>query len=185
MNCEINWMMGRRIIITIIVFALIMGVLPLLFPPLRNLPAYVGLLLEESPDSLLVPVRGVKPSRLADTWGAARSGGRRHEGIDIFAPKNTPVLSATHGIVLRVGVNELGGNVIMVMGPGGDRHYYAHLERHTDHEAGDWVKPGEVIGYVGNSGNARTTPSHLHYGIYRFRGGAINPYPLLTGKPGR
>lgn len=177
--------MRQRVIIMLLIFALLMGVLPLLFPPLRNLPGYVGLLLEKSPHSLPVPVHGIKPSRLADTWGAARSGGRRHEGIDIFAPKNTPILSATHGIVSRVGWNELGGRVISIMGPGGDRHYYAHLERHTDHKPGDWVKRGEVIGYVGNSGNARTTPAHLHYGIYRFSGGAINPYPLLTGKSAR
>lgn len=174
--------MLRKVIVIIILFAFVFGVLPLLFPPLRGLPRYVQLLLENPGDSLPVPVRGVEPVQLADTWGGPRSGGRRHEGIDIFAPRNTPIVSATHGVVLHAGLNELGGRVITVMGPGGYRHYYAHLERHTEHRAGDWVKRGEVIGYVGNSGNARATPTHLHYGIYRLGGGAINPYPLLAGE---
>lgn len=174
----------RKIIVALLVFVVLIVVLPLLFPPLRQAPRYVGLLMQKPPDSLPVPVQGVKPSRLADTWGAARSGGRRHEGIDIFARRNTPILSASPGIVLRVGINELGGRVIVVMGPGGYRHYYAHLERHSAHTTGDWVEQGEVIGYVGNSGNARTTPPHLHYGIYT-SGGAINPYRLLTGKKRR
>lgn len=174
----------RKIITALLVFAIMIAVLPLLFPPLRQAPRYVDLLLRKPPDWLPVPVQGVKPSGLADTWGAARSGGRRHEGIDIFARRNTPILSVTEGIVMRVGVNDLGGRVIVVMGPGGQRHYYAHLERHSAHTPGDWVEQGEVIGYVGNYGNARSTPPHLHYGIYT-SGGAINPYPLLTARKRR
>ena len=77
------------------------------------------------PSSLPLPLPGV---RFADTWGAARSQGRRHEGVDIFAPRNTPVLSTTRGRVLNVGPNTLGGRTVMVLGPGGARHYYAHLE---------------------------------------------------------
>ncbi len=176
--------LARKIIVTLLAFVILIVVLPLVFPPLRQAPRYVILLMQKPPDSLPVPVQGVRPSALADTWGSARSGGRRHEGIDIFARRNTPILSVSAGIVMRVGGNELGGRVIVVMGPGGHRHYYAHLERHSAHTPGDWVEQGEVIGYVGNSGNARTTPPHLHYGIYT-SGGAINPYPLLTGKKGR
>ncbi|EEF26132.1 conserved hypothetical protein [Ricinus communis] len=133
-----------------------------------------------APAALLVPVAGVKPAQLADTWGGARSGGRRHEGIDIFAKRGTPVLSSTEGIVLRVGTNRLGGQVVWVLGPGGQRHYYAHLERYGDVRAGMRVRTGSILGYVGNTGNAATTPPHLHYGIYT-AGGAINPYPLLKG----
>lgn len=131
-----------------------------------------------APATLPVPVAGVRPAQLADTWGGARSGGRRHEGIDIFARRGTPVLSSTEGIVLRVGTNSLGGQVVWVLGPGGQRHYYAHLDRYGDVLAGMRVARGHVVGYVGNTGNAATTPPHLHYGIYA-AGGAINPYPLL------
>lgn len=130
------------------------------------------------PTALPVPVEGVRPRALRDTWGGARSEGRRHEGIDIFARRDTPVLSTTEGIVTRVGTNRLGGLVVWVTGPGGQRHYYAHLERYADVEAGMRIEAGRVLGYVGDSGNAKGTPPHLHYGIYD-TGGALNPYPLL------
>ena len=136
------------------------------------------------PGSLPVPVDRVSTSALRDSFGDPRSGGRRHEGIDIFAPRNTPVLSATEGYVLGVGSNGLGGNVVTIEGPAGWRHYYAHLERWSDVRAGQWVEPGTILGYVGNSGNAASTPTHLHYGIYPSSGGAINPYPLLARGPG-
>ncbi|NYI02543.1 M23 family metallopeptidase [Cupriavidus plantarum] len=131
-----------------------------------------------APTALPVPVQGVSRQALRDTWGGARSGGRRHEGIDIFATRGRPVLSATEGIVTRTGTNTLGGNVVWVMGPGRQMHYYAHLERHGDVGPGDRVAVGTVLGYVGDTGNARGTPPHLHYGIYA-AGGAINPYPML------
>lgn len=126
-----------------------------------------------------VPVRGVSRTRLRDTWQAARSGARQHEGIDIFAKRGTPVQAATEGIVMRVGESRLGGQVIWVLGPGGQRHYYAHLDRFADLSRGDRVRAGTVLGYVGNTGNAAGTPPHLHYGIYQ-AGGAINPYPVLA-----
>ncbi len=115
---------------------------------------------------------------LTDTWGAARSQGRSHEGIDIFAPRHTPIQSTTQGIVSKVGENNLGGRVVVVVGPGGAGHYYAHLEDYADIAPNDWVNQGEVIGYVGDSGNAKGTPPHVHYGIY-INGSAVNPYPLL------
>ncbi|MGE6480664.1 M23 family metallopeptidase [Psychrobacter namhaensis] len=115
---------------------------------------------------------------LIDTWGAARSQGRSHEGIDIFAPRHTPIQSTTQGIVSKVGENNLGGRVVVVVGPGGAGHYYAHLEDYADIAPNDWVNQGEVIGYVGDSGNAKGTPPHVHYGIY-INGSAVNPYPLL------
>lgn len=129
---------------------------------------------------LIVPVSGVKPNQIADTWGAARSEGRKHQGVDIFAKRGTPVMSTTQGIVYRVGANTLGGKVIWVLGPDSSRHYYAHLDDYALHiEQGDWVEVGEVLGYVGNTGNARSTPPHLHYGIY-LKNGATNPYPFLS-----
>ena len=115
---------------------------------------------------------------LADTWGAARSQGRSHEGIDIFAARGTPIQATTQGIVSKVGEDALGGRVVMIIGPGGAGHYYAHLEDYADISANDWVNTGDTIGYVGDSGNAKGTPPHVHYGIY-INGSAVNPYPLL------
>ena len=115
---------------------------------------------------------------LTDTWGAARSQGRSHEGIDIFAPRGTPIQATTQGIVSKVGDNTLGGRVVFIIGPGGAVHYYAHLEDYADISPNDWVNAGDIIGYVGDSGNAKGTPPHVHYGIY-INGSAVNPYTLL------
>lgn len=133
---------------------------------------------------LPLPVAGVSRQQLTDTWGAARSAGRRHEGVDIMAPRGTPVYSTTVGIVSGLQSNPLGGNVVWILGPSGSWHYYAHLDRHKRGLAvGDMVKAGDLIGYVGNSGNAKYTASHLHYGIYlQGKGrGAVNPFPYLHG----
>jgi murein DD-endopeptidase MepM/ murein hydrolase activator NlpD len=141
-----------------------------------------GSLRDETPPTWLpVPVAGVRASQLHDTWGAARSDGRTHEGIDIMAPRGTPVLSATHGVVSAVQWRELGGNTVSVLGPGGYSHYYAHLASYGRHVAGEWVDVGDTLGYVGNTGNAQGGPTHLHYGIYT-ESGAINPYPFLVAR---
>ncbi|MBQ5946035.1 M23 family metallopeptidase [Massilia sp. ST3] len=152
----------------------------LLEPWLRHMLYAMRLAAMPAPAALAVPVQGVRAKGLRDTWHAARGAGRRHEGIDIFAKRGTPVLSSTEGIVLRVGTNRLGGLVVWVLGPAGQRHYYAHLDGYADVHAGMRVAPGRVLGYVGDSGNAKGTPPHLHYGIYA-AGGALNPYPLLRG----
>ena len=120
---------------------------------------------------------------LVDTWGGARSQGRKHEGIDIFAPRGTPIQATTQGIVSKVGEDALGGRVVVIVGPGGAGHYYAHLEDYADIAPNDWVNSGDIIGYVGDSGNAKGTPTHVHYGIY-INGSAVNPYALLQ-KPDR
>lgn len=134
------------------------------------------------PAFLIMPVEGVSAAALRNSWHAPRdAGARRHEGLDIFAPRGRPVRATTEGIVLNVGTNRLGGNVVWVLGPGGQRHYYAHLDRFGDVRRGQRVFAGNVLGYVGTTGNARGTPPHLHYGIYTSRG-AINPYPLLTAR---
>lgn len=137
----------------------------------------LSLMQQELPteNSLLSPLPG---QHLTDTWGAARSQGRSHEGIDIFADRGTPIQATTQGIVRRVGHNNLGGRVVVIVGPGGAGHYYAHLEDYADIEPNDWVDVGDTIGYVGDSGNAKGTPPHVHYGIY-INGQAVNPYPLL------
>jgi peptidoglycan LD-endopeptidase LytH len=132
-----------------------------------------------APATLAMPVTGLTQRALTDTWHAARPPNRRHEGIDIFAKKGTPVVAATEGLVISRGENRLGGNVVWVLGPAGHRHYYAHLDQPSHVETGQCVQAGTVLGYVGNTGNARTTPPHLHYGVYTATG-AINPYPLLA-----
>ena len=76
------------------------------------------------------------------------------------------MLSTTRGIVTRVGTNNLGGQTVWILGPGLERHYYAHLNRYGVFRAGDRVEAGEIIGYTGNTGNAHGGPVHLHYGIY-------------------
>lgn len=136
------------------------------------------LLSAEPPATLPVPVEGVAPQDLSDTWGHARSGGRSHEGIDIFAARRTPVRSTTPGIVARRGENPLGGRTVTVLGPGGWRHYYAHLQAYGGYAEGERVERGAVIGFVGTSGNAPPGAPHLHYTIYT-REGPRNPYPLL------
>lgn len=132
-----------------------------------------------APSVLDMPVAGVKPRDIRDTWHAARPPARRHEGIDIFARRGTPVLASTEGIVFKRELNRLGGNAVWLYGPGRQYHYYAHLDSYAGAGPGERVQAGALLGYVGNTGNAKTTPPHLHYGIYTVTG-AINPYPLLA-----
>jgi peptidoglycan LD-endopeptidase LytH len=171
-------MTWRRVFGRLLGLALLFVFLVLAYPYLRNLAKVVELFREPPPTSLPVPVEGVAPTDLVNTWGARRSEGRSHEGIDIFAPRGTPVVSATRGVVMRKGWNRLGGKTVSVLGPGGWSHYYAHLDEWDAPAVGDWVEAGTVLGYVGDTGNAKGTPTHLHYGIYE-SGGARNPYPLL------
>lgn len=168
----------RSLIRTVILATLLIALFALIGPFIENALYAMRLASMPVPASIPVPVQGVRPGALRDTWHAARGSSRKHEGIDIFAARGTPVQSATEGIVMRVGENRLGGQVVWVFGPGGQRHYYAHLDRFSDVRAGMRVEAGRVLGYVGNTGNAITTPLHLHYGIYD-TGGALNPYPLL------
>jgi len=132
---------------------------------------------------LLTPVYGVRVSQIDDTWGAPRSGGRTHEGTDIFAPTGTPTFSMTKGYVTQLGWGELGGWYVFVTGPGGLRYYYAHFDRLPEGlRVGSPVTTDTVVGFVGATGNAEGTPPHLHMGIYKRGEGAINPYPLLVDR---
>ena len=132
----------------------------------EQLAVYQALLPNEPETRLLIPVAGVRVAQVANTWGAARDGGRSHEGQDIFAPRGTPVYAATPGYVYRIDTRERGGRVVWIAGAGGRRYYYAHLEDWADIEEGMVVSADTVLGFVGNSGNAITTPPHLHFGIY-------------------
>ena len=169
----------RKIVKAAVAIVVVAGVLMILEPLLRRLIFVARLSSMPAPSSLPVPVDGVRPNQIADTWGDSRSGGRTHQGVDIFAPRGTPVRSATDGLVLRVGSNRLGGHITAVLGPGHYVHYYAHLDHFGVFEAGDIVRQGDILGYVGNTGNAKGTPFHLHYGLYTPTRGAINPWPLL------
>lgn len=129
-----------------------------------------------------MPVDGVRVRDIADTWGSARSEGRRHEGQDIFAERGTPVRPSARGYVVRVGENRLGGNIVFVLGAGARGYYYAHLDAHgPDAVIGRLVSPESVIGYVGNTGNAERTSPHLHLGVYE-DGQPRNPLPLLSDR---
>jgi murein DD-endopeptidase MepM/ murein hydrolase activator NlpD len=141
----------------------------------------------DAPAVYRIPVEGVRAAGLRDSWHAPRPGGRRHEGIDIFARRGTPVVATAPGRVIKVGHNRLGGNVVTVAGAGAQLYYYAHLERFAAVEVGDKVRAGTVLGYVGNTGNAAGTPPHLHFGVYPLRNAlrAVNPYPLLAAHTGR
>ncbi|MDE2762903.1 MAG: M23 family metallopeptidase [Gemmatimonadota bacterium] len=124
------------------------------------------------------PVEGRGMSAILSVFGAARDGGRReHHGVDIFAPRGTPVLAATDGRVRRVRETPRGGKVVWIREPVHEASlYYAHLDsQHVS--SGQLVERGDTIGFVGNTGNARTTPPHLHFGLYRR--GPIDPWPFL------
>lgn len=117
-------------------------------------------------------------------FGVARDAGRRkHEGIDVFAPRGTPVLSATPGRVTRVGETPRGGKQVWVRHDGRS-FYYAHLDSIAV-TSGETVAPGQTLGTVGNTGNARTTPPHLHFGVYKRGRGAIDPLPLVGRGPSK
>lgn len=170
--------------IRLIVVAAVAAVLAYLaWPWLKNVMYLGELIAEEPPRTLPLPVQGVSMRAVRDTFGAPRPGDRAHRGVDIFAPRGTPVVSTTRGIVARIGENSWGGTVVWVLGPGGDRHYYAHLNSVAAIKTGQRLVPGDVLGTVGTTGNARGTPPHLHYGVYRRASGAINPFPLLADKP--
>ena len=132
-----------------------------------------------APAALPVPVEGVAAGAISDSWHAPRGGGRKHEGVDIFAARGTPVVSPVNGLVTMVGADRLGGNVVRVLGPGRQIHYFAHLDRVAPVRRWQVVSAGDVLGFVGNTGNARGGSPHLHYGISTVADGAINPYPLL------
>jgi murein DD-endopeptidase MepM/ murein hydrolase activator NlpD len=127
--------------------------------------------------SLPFPVEGLTAAAVQSEFGAARDAGRReHQGIDIFAARNTPVVAVVDGVA-QADTNPLGGNVVWLRDGGEQRSfYYAHLTR-AAFEGTASVRTGDIVGYIGNTGNARTTPPHLHFGIYQR--GAIDPLPFL------
>lgn len=137
---------------------------------------------------LIVPVADVKPEQLIDTFDDARAEGRVHDAIDIPAPAGTPVLAATEGKILKLFQGERGGTTIYQLSPDEKTvYYYAHLQRYADGlTEGSYVRQGDVIAYVGDTGNAGAGNYHLHFSIAAvsdpkryWEGTYINPYPLL------
>ncbi len=120
--------------------------------------------------TIVCPVEGM--SAYGDTWGAPRSGGRRHQGVDMLAPTGTPLLAVISGLVFH-NSNRLGGTTISLLGDNGNRYYYAHLSDYEGEEG--WVETGAVIGYIGDTGNAVGIP-HLHFEIRPGGGVPVNPY---------
>ena len=142
--------------------------------------------------NLIIPVAGVRPEQLIDTFEDARSEGRLHDAIDIPAAAETPVLAATDGKILKLFQSERGGITIYQLDPNQELvFYYAHLSRYADGlTEGSMVRQGEVIAYVGDTGNAGTGNYHLHFSIAvvsdpkrYWEGTNINPYPLLQNRP--
>jgi peptidoglycan LD-endopeptidase LytH len=139
--------------------------------------------------NLSIPVEGVKPGALMDTFNDARAAGRRHDAIDIMAPRGTEVLAADDGTIAKLFTSKAGGLTIYQFDPAQTfSYYYAHLDRYApglaEHQP---VKRGQLIGYVGSTGNAAENAPHLHFAIARlgtdrawWRGDSINPYPLLA-----
>ncbi|HZH29163.1 MAG TPA: peptidoglycan DD-metalloendopeptidase family protein [Pyrinomonadaceae bacterium] len=139
--------------------------------------------------NLLIPVAGVRPEQLQDTYTQSRSEGRTHNAIDIMAARNTPVLAAADGRIIKLFQSERGGITLYQLGTDNRTvYYYAHLERYADGVAENrFARRGELLGYVGDSGNAGRDNCHLHFSVWlvtdpkRFWDGEnLNPYPLLT-----
>jgi murein DD-endopeptidase MepM/ murein hydrolase activator NlpD len=143
-----------------------------------------------TPGSLAIPVAGVAASQLQDTFDDVRGGGERaHEALDIMAPRGTPVLAAGDGKVEKLFTSVPGGLTLYQFDPSGrDAYYYAHLDRYAPGMAeGRQLKRGDLIGYVGSTGNASEDAPHLHFAIFVlgpekrwWQGTAIDPYPLLA-----
>jgi murein DD-endopeptidase MepM/ murein hydrolase activator NlpD/SH3-like domain-containing protein len=129
---------------------------------------------------LAFPVEGRGMRAIQSVFGDPREAGRRaHHGVDIFARRGTPVLAASAGTVNRVDVTNLGGKVVWVRDPIRNANiYFAHLDSQNVRN-GDRVEIGDTLGFVGNTGNARTTPPHLHFGVYRRGEGPVDPAPFL------
>jgi murein DD-endopeptidase MepM/ murein hydrolase activator NlpD len=156
-------------------------------PQAQGLPGDTGSALASM--RLLIPVEGIAPDKLQDTFKDSRSEGRVHDAIDIIAPRGTPVLAATDGRIVKL-FNSVKGGITFYQLAAADEHYvlyYGHLERYADGLAeGHVARRGETLAYVGDTGNATPGNTHLHFQIYRvadpkhfWNGENLNPYPLL------
>jgi peptidoglycan LD-endopeptidase LytH len=164
----------------------LLGVGSLVWAPHQDGPVEWPAVLAQRP--LWVPVEGVGVNKLKDSFGAPRSGGRTHKGIDIFAPQGTTVRAAAAGTIVGLHLAGKGGIAVYQLDATGKYvYYYAHLNGYaSDLKKGMKVEQGRLIGYVGSTGNAEKAPPHLHFQIQHviagqswWRGPALNPYPAL------
>jgi len=147
-----------------------------------------GRALTNFPRHLVMPVRGASISNMRDTFDETRGTNRKHEATDILAPRGTPVVAADDGVIKKLFLSKPGGLTIYQFDPTEQyAYYYAHLDRYAEgiHE-GTKVHRGDVIAYVGSTGNASPNEPHLHFGIFVlgpekrwWEGTPINPYPIL------
>jgi len=136
----------------------------------------LGVPLDVTP-GFICPVSGF--SSWTDTWGAPRSGGRTHKGIDMMGRQGTPLIAVGDGIIERR-FGALGGNIVWLFADHGSSYFYAHLDTFAEGvDSGDWVTRGTVIGYMGDTGNPAPGAYHLHFGIYPGGITAVNPYPTI------
>lgn len=135
-----------------------------------------------SPGNFHCPIDG--PNSFTDSWGAPRSGGRRHQGVDIYASHGARVVSVVEGTILRMSRSSLGGISLYLRGGDGSEYFYAHLAGYASISPGQRVSAGQLVAYNGNSGNARGGPAHLHFEIHPGGGAAINPYPTVRAACG-
>jgi peptidoglycan LD-endopeptidase LytH len=142
---------------------------------------------------LTMPLDGVKQSDILDTFNQGRSGGRRHEATDIMAPRGARIRAIGDGTIKKLFLSKAGGNTIYEFDPQGVYcYYYAHLDRYAEGlKEGMTVKKGDLIGYVGSTGDADAKAPHLHFAIFRlgpdkkwWQGEAVNPYPVLSALAG-
>lgn len=146
---------------------------------------------ESGPRSLIIPVQGVRAADLRDSFAETR-GGHRHEAIDIMAPRGTPVLAADEGYVVKLFLSKPGGITVYQFDDSRTYcYYYAHLDRYAPNlKEGLLLRKGDVLGYVGSTGDASAAAPHLHFAIFElgpekrwWEGTAINPYAILSAPP--
>lgn len=142
-----------------------------------------------APSGVLLPVSGIRPEQLSDTYNDLRGGTRIHEALDIMAARGTPVMAAVDGTVAKLFISDAGGLTVYEFDATSTHaYYYAHLDRYAPGlREGQALRQGEVIGYVGSTGNASPDAPHLHFAIFLlgpekqwWKGTPVNPYPLLT-----
>jgi len=128
------------------------------------------------------PVAG--GASFTDDWGGPRPGGRTHQGIDLFAATGTPIVAVGDGVLFKVGWNAVGGWRFWLRDRWGNEFYYAHLSAYAPAaREGAVVRAGTVLGFVGNTGDARTTPPHVHFEIHPAGGNAVPPFPYVSSWP--
>jgi murein DD-endopeptidase MepM/ murein hydrolase activator NlpD len=154
-------------------------------PKPESLPDAIALLRSRR---LTLPVKDLDRKDLRSSFDEARSGGRRHEALDILSPRNTPVLAVEDGTIARLFTSKAGGITVYQFDPTSRfAYYYAHLQKYADGlKDGDRVKRGQVLGYVGTTGNAPPETPHLHFAIFKlgddrkwWQGTALDPYAVL------